>query len=172
MATKIRRELEPRWVAEYVAANYPNAENRPRCPLGPIPTGIQEAIGGDKARRVYRPWRPEVDTCVILPTKLVLIEGKIFKTMDGLSKLPVYKSLIPTTPELTAHKEKPIDMELLVVRPLPWVVQAASLAGIRVVEWAPPWIIQVWEDRDKYWAPEAVKAREERKKFLEDHGFV
>jgi len=172
MATKLRREIEPRWVGEYITAYYPTAENRPRCPLGPIPPGIEETLGAEKARRQWRPWRPEVDSVVILPNKMILIEGKIFKIMDGLSKLPIYKSLVPDTPELSMHKNKPIDMELLVVRPLSWVIAAAEKAGVKVVEWAPPWIVQVWEDRDKYWAPENVKAREERKKFLEDHGFV
>jgi len=158
-------------VSEYVSAHYPQLEYRPRCPLGPYLEGVAEQMGADKARRVSRPWRPEADAVLISPNRLILIEGKIFKAMDGLAKLPVYKSLIPDTPELSEHKNKPIDMQLLVVRPLGWVVTAAKKAGVLVVEWAPPWIIGIWEERDKYWAPEAVAARTQRKEALKRLGF-
>lgn len=172
MAVKLRREVEPRWVSEYVTAHYSNFEVRPRCPLGPYVPGLAEQMGTDKARRVSRPWRPEVDTIVVQPTKLILIEGKIFRTMDGLAKLPVYKSLVPDTPELQTYKTLPIEMQLLVVRPLDWVRSAAEKTGIQVVEWAPPWIVQIWEERDKYWAPDAVKTREERKEVLKKLGYT
>jgi hypothetical protein len=171
MATKLRREIEPRWVSEYVSNFYPDDEVRLRCPVGALLPGVAEALGGPKAQKVSRPWRPEVDALVIRKDKLILIEGKIFKVMDGLSKLPVYKSLIPETPELQEHKDKPVDMQLLVVRPLSWVVSAAEKVGVKVVEWAPPWIVSIWEERDKYWAPEAVKRREERKETLKRLGF-
>jgi len=172
MATKVRREIEPRWVSEYAAANYPNAEIRPRCPLGPPISGLREGMGIDKALRVSRPWRPEVDLAILPGDRVILVEGKIFKTMDGLSKLPIYKSLVPDTPELQDHAKKPIEMHLLVVRPLAWVLAAAEKQGIQVKEWAPPWIIPIWEERDKYWAPEAVAARAQRKQTLEKLGYI
>jgi len=172
MATKVRREIEPRWVSEYVTSNYPAAEIRLRVPLGPFVAGLAEQMGADKARRVSRPWRPEVDAVVVLKDRLILIEGKIFKTMDGLSKLPVYRDLVSTTPELEQFKEREIEMQLLIVRPLSWVLTAAEKAGVKVVEWAPPWIVTIWEERDKYWAPEAVAAREERKKVLRKLGYT
>jgi hypothetical protein len=172
MATKVRREVEPRWVSEYVMATYPRFEHRLRVPLGPAVAGISEQLGQEKALRVSRPWRPEVDAIVITADRLIMIEGKIFKTMDGLSKLPVYRDLVASTPELQAQKDLPVEMHLLVVRPLEWVLAAAEKAGVKVVEWAPPWIIQVWEDRDKYWAPDAVAKREERKKVLEKLGYT
>jgi hypothetical protein len=171
MATKLRREVEPRWVAEYVTAHYGGYEARYRVPLGPPLTGTAEQMGTEKALRISRPWRPEVDAVIIEPERLILVEGKIFKVMDGLSKLPIYASLVPETPELADHKHKSIVMELLVVRPLSWVLTAAEKAGIKVVEWAPPWIVQIWEERDKYWAPEAVKLRNERKKVLSKLGY-
>jgi hypothetical protein len=172
VAVKIRREVEPRWVSEYVAANYQGYEVRFRVPLGPYLPGTAEQMGSDKARRVSRPWRPEVDAIVLHTERLILIEGKIFKTMEGLSKLPVYKSLVPDTPELQAYKDRAIEMQLLVVRPLPWVLMAAEKAGVHVVEWAPPWIVEIWEERDKYWTPQAVKTREERKEVLKKLGFT
>ena len=88
--TKSRREIEPRWVSEYVATHYARHKVRLRVPLGPVPEYLKKAHGTPKAIRIYRPWRPEVDCLVIMPGALVLIEAKIFKYMDGLSKLPVY----------------------------------------------------------------------------------
>jgi len=164
--TRLRREIEPRWVAEYVAATWPKAQVIYRCPLGSIPEDVERAYGVAKGARIYRPWRPEVDACVLLPGALFLIEGKIFKVMDGLSKLPVYRSLVPLTPELRPYADLPVRMKLLVVKPLPWVRQAAQQMGVELVEYAPNWVVQIWEERDKYWTPEAVSARELRKKRM------
>jgi hypothetical protein len=172
MSTKVRREIEPRWVSEYVLATYPQAKTRFRVPLGDIPASFTEQFGATKAARAYRPWRPEVDALIELPDRLILLEGKIFKAMDGLSKLPVYASMVPITPELAEIKSKPLEMHLLVVRALPWVQQAAQMQHVTVVEWAPLWIVQIWEDRDKYWAPEAVAARSARKQKLTELGMV
>lgn len=171
MQTKERREVEPRWVTEYVTEVYPGYEARYRVPLGPYIAGLAEQMGADKARRVSRPYRPEIDAIVIHTERLILIEAKIFKWMDGLSKLPVYKSLLADTPELQDVKDRPVEMQLLVVRPVAWVNSAAEKAGIRVVEWAPAWIVQIFEERDKYWTPEATKARQERKEVLQKLGF-
>jgi hypothetical protein len=158
-------------VSEYVANNYAGFPAGFRVPLGPIPGGLEESLGEAKALAVFRPWRPEVDAIVTLPRFLVLIEAKIFKTMDGLSKLPVYKSLVPTTPELQPHKDKEILMELLVVKPLPWVEAAAAQNGVKLVAWAPPWVIEAFEGQDKYWTRDAVLQREERKKTLRSLGY-
>lgn len=171
MATKVRREIEPRWVSEYVASNYKDFPVMFRVPLGAVPRALEEAMGSEKAARFYRPWRPEVDAIVILPRFLILIEGKIFKVMDGLSKLPIYKSLVPLTPELREYEGREILMQLLCVRPLPWVQQAAAQNDVKIVTWAPDWIIKIWEERDKYWTRTEVLKREERKKVLRGLGF-
>jgi len=142
-----------------------------RVPLGSIPAELGTSLGEAKARAVFRPWRPEVDAIIRLPNFLVLIEAKIFKLMDGLSKLPVYKSLIPLTPELQEYKKLPVIMRLLCVRPLPWVQQAASANDVEIVPWSPDWIIQIWEEQDKYWTKEKVLKREERKDVLRSLGY-
>lgn len=168
----MRREVEPRWVAEYIVANYPKDEARYRVPLGEIPKSIIDQFGESKAAKAFRPWRPEVDAVVIQTNKLILIEGKIFKAMDGLAKLPVYAGLVPSTPELQAHVAKPREMQLLVVRALPWVLNAATNNNVKIIEWAPTWVVQIWEERDKYWAPENVAKRDQRKQKLQEMGFT
>lgn len=169
--TKPRRELEPRWVSDYVAKFYPKAEVRMRVPLGPIPKETQKDYGLMKGLRVYRPWRPEVDAAVILPGALKLIEAKIFKYMDGLSKLPVYASLVESTPELQHVRDRPVQMTLLIPAEITWVKQAAAGLKVDVVVWAPEYIKQAWDERDKYWTKEAIQLREERKRKLQEAGY-
>jgi len=158
-------------VSAYIKEFYPDAEVRLRCPLGPIPDQLKELYGPAKAARVYRPSRPEVDALVILAGALLLIEAKIFKYMDGRSKLPVYASLVPMTPELMVFAKKPILMHLLIPAPIPWVKAAAPGMGVEVYTWAPDWVLQIWEERDKYWTPESRMLRAERKKLLTRLGF-
>ena len=169
--TKLRRSIEPRWVSAYVKEFYADAEVRLRCPLGPIPRELKELYGPAKAAKYYRPSRPEVDACVILPGAILLIEAKIFKYMDGLAKLPVYKALVPKTAELAVFEKRPVLMHLLIPAPIPWVKVAAAEFGVEVYTWAPDWVLDIWEERDKYWLPEARMLREARKELLKKLGF-
>ncbi len=169
--TKLRREIEPRWVSHYIKENYPDAEVRLRCPLGPIPDALKELYGPAKAARVYRPSRPEVDAVVILEDQLILVEAKIFKYMDGLAKLPVYASLMKKTPEFSIFMNRRIVMHLLLPTAIPWVVAAAPDLGVEVKTSAPDWVVQIWEERDSYWTPSSKMRRMERKALLEKLGF-
>lgn len=165
--TKIRREIEPRWVSQYIKEFYAKAEAHLRCPLGPIPEEYVKMYGPAKAANIYRPWRPEVDALVVLEGAIVLIEAKIQKYMDGLAKLPVYKALIPSTPEfMPISKTRPTIMHLLLPYPIPWVKTAAAVTGVEVIDWAPDWVVEIWEERDKYWTPEYRLKREARKALL------
>jgi len=153
-------------VSWYVAKTYPKAQVRLRCPLGPVPDALKDLHGPGKAAAVYRPWRPEVDALVITDVAVTLIEAKIQKYMDGLSKLPVYRDLIPTTPELVEYRHLSVNMVLLLPAQVDWVEAAAKKSGVKVVVEAPDFIKEAWEDRDKYWTPEAIRERERRKKLL------
>jgi len=172
MYVKLRRSIEPRWCSEYVAKFYADFPQIPRCPLGPIPPELEEYYGVEKARRIYRPSRPEVDYVVKLPEKLLMIEAKIFKYMDGLSKLPIYASLVPKTPELREYWTKPVEMHLLIPHKIPWVIEAGKANNIKVIIWAPDWVRKIWEERDKYWTREARYKREKRKALLRRLGYV
>ena len=169
--THIRRTLEPRWVSEYCAEFYPEAEVRFSCPLGPIPKETERGYGLLKGLRVYRPWRPEVDAVVIRHGQLILIEAKVFKYMDGLSKLPVYKALVPETPELKPFVDRLVYMKLLIPAEISWVIAAGKNMGVEVEVWAPDYIKHVWEERDKYWTKESVEEREKRKQKLKELGY-
>jgi len=171
MATQLRRDLEPRWVSWYVVKHYPRDIVKLRCPLGPIPDALKQAVGEAKGIKMYRPWRPEVDALVILPGAIDLVEAKIFKYMDGLSKLPRYKDLVPLTPELRAWRDLPVRMWLLIPAPIDWVQAAGTQAGVGVVAEAPDYIKEAWEERDKYWTKPYMEERERRKEKLKELGF-
>jgi hypothetical protein len=103
-------------------------------------------------------------------SKTIIVEAKIFKYMDGLSKLPIYQSLVKSTPEL-AHWPQDIEMRLLLPAPITWVLQAASDMGVKVItDFVPEYIKRVWDERDKYWTKDAVTARAEKKRKLEEAG--
>jgi len=169
--SQTRRTLEPKWVSLYCAEHYPKAEVRLGCPLGGIPKETLRDYGVLKGLRVYRPWRPEVDACVILHNMLILIEAKIFKYMDGLSKLPVYKALVAQTPELKHVANRPIYMKLLIPYRIPWVLEAAKDLNVTVEVWVPDFIQRAWEERDQYWTKEALEKREARKEKLREMGY-
>jgi len=165
-----RRELEPRWVSEYMATTFPKAEVRMRVPLGGIPKDTQQTYGLMKGLRVYRPWRPEVDAAARWMSKTIIVEAKIFKYMDGLSKLPVYKGLISSTPELASWPTD-VEMQLLIPAPITWVLQAAKDMSVTVVSsFVPDYIKKAWDERDKYWTKDAVTAREDRKRKMQEAG--
>ena len=170
--TKLRRETEPRWVSEYIKEFYPNAEVHLRCPLGSIPPELKELYGPAKAAKYYRPSRPEVDALVVTPGAIILIEAKIQKYMNGLSKLPVYKVALTKAPEFKPILPgKHILMHLLLPYPIPWVVEVAEELGVEIIDWAPDWVIERWNERDKYWTPEYQMKREARKALLRTLGF-
>ena len=168
---RLRREIEPKWVSEYVLQHYAQYPARYRCPLGPIDPQIVKEQGLGKAIRMYRPWRPEVDALVVLPSALLLLEAKVQKFMDGVSKLPVYKSLVPQTPELKEYYSYNVVMRLLTPTEIPWVKTAGANLGVEVHAWATNEVMKIWEDRDKYWTAEAQFNRERRKKAMRDLGF-
>jgi len=169
--TKLRREIEPRWVSEYVLTHYAGFPASFRTPLGPVPQDWITEHGQAMATRMYRPWRPEVDAIVYLPKVLILIEAKIMKYMDGLGKILLYKEQVPISPDLKEHADKEILMELLLPVEVSWVTATAIRVGVKPVVWAPDWVLKIWEERNKYWEPEQRLLREQRKKVLRDLGY-
>jgi len=169
--TKLRREVEPRWVAEYCSKFYPNDEVRYRCPLGAPPRHLVEEMGLEKALRAFRPYRPEVDALVITKNAIILIEAKVHRYVDGIGKLLVYEALVPDTPELAPYLDRPVKKRLLLPILPEWIVPLAKRLNVELVTWAPDWVLEYWAERDKYWTPEAVAERERRKQILKALGF-
>lgn len=169
--TKLRAENEARYVSDYVLQKYPEDMVKYRCPLGKVPESMIKEMGLTKAIGVYRPYRPEVDALVITATHVVLIEGKIFKVMDGLSKLPVYRSLISITPELDLYKKFPTRAVLVTPKQPVWSAPFVEEQNIEIDIFLPEWLEEYYKSQERYWTAEERMKRIERKEVLKGLGF-
>jgi hypothetical protein len=124
-------------------------------------------LGPRKALKMARGVRPEVDALVVQDHKLILVEAKIQRWVDGIAKLPVYKSLIPTTPELEQYRGYEVEMRLC----FPWYSEpielAAKNAGVVLDVYHKPWIDDYLAELGKYWSNEYQAARAEKKRLRE-----
>ena len=169
--TKLREDHEARYVSEYVLQKYPHDEVKYRCPLGMVPEQFIAALGLGKAVRMYRPYRPECDAAVITDNEIVLIEGKIFKVVDGLAKLPLYRFLVPQTPEFSPFKSLPVRALLVTPKRLTWGEDYAREAKVSVDYFMPAWIAEYYERQERYWTGEERFKRYKRGEILKRLGY-
>lgn len=161
------QQRERRLISEYVAERFPKDRVIMGCPLGPAPEKLVATLGPRKALRMVRGMRPEVDALVVRNHKLIMVEAKIRAWVDGIAKLPLYKSLVPTTPELEQYWTYPVEMRLC----FPWysetIDQAAKNLGVVLDVYHQPWIDEYLEELGKYWSGEYITARAEKKRMRE-----
>lgn len=169
--SKLRSDYETRFVAEYVTKTYPKSIVKYRCPLGTAPESFIKEFGLHKALNIYRPSRPEVDACIITNEAVVLIEGKILKVMDGISKLIVYRDLAPETPELIAYKSLPFDAILVTPKPPGWSKTIAEKHNIKIEIYLPNWLEEYYNKQEQYWTHAERLKRETRKGNLKKLGY-
>lgn len=156
------RQVETRLVAEYLLKEYSKFPCLTKVPLGQVPNSLMESEGYQKALGIMRPFRPECDALVVLPRYLVLIEGKLWSVINGLAKLPLYKSLVPGTPELKQYMPREILMELVVGWTNPNLETMARSADVAVKVFSPPWVADEVERQHKYWTADYQRARQEK----------
>jgi len=164
VGTRKTRQVEVRLVSEYLKETYPQYPVINKQPLGKLPENLLTEVGYKRTVGMTRPFRPEVDAIVILPGAMVLIEAKVWNVVNGLAKLPLYKSLVPFTPELKQYSHLSIIMELVVAKTNDNLEIMAREAGVRLRLFAPDWILKVLKDMELYWTKEY---REERERKLE-----
>jgi hypothetical protein len=162
--------VETRLVAEYLAATYPKFPSITAQPLGVISTDLQAQVGYAKAMGISRPFRPEVDALVILPNNIVLIEAKVWNIVNGLAKLPLYKSLLPITPELKQYFPREIIMELVVGWTNPNLQAMARDQGVVVKLFCPDWLVEVVDGYQRYWTKEYRDTRAQKLALREMYG--
>ncbi len=137
------QQVETRLVAEYLKERYSQFPHMSAVPLGLFSEELLKTEGYVKGLRMQRPNRPEVDAIVLLPRYFVLIEAKVWHIVDGMAKLPLYRSLIPFTPELKQYQPRETILELVV----PWTNPNLEImcrdANIRLVVYKPDWINDV-----------------------------
>lgn len=131
---------EMRMLAEWLAEQWPRTEYLTRVRLGRIEPRVDAAeltAGELRAIGVHRRW---ADAVVLLPDRVLLIEAKIRPQPGVISQLELYARLLPHTPELAEHAEKPIEMILLYAIEDELINQLAREAGIRCIAYHPDWI--------------------------------
>lgn len=169
MARK-NREVETRMVSEYLLQNYAKFPYQIKVPLGTIPNELLEREGYYRAMRIYRPSRQELDALVVLPRHLLLIEAKFWNIINGLSKLPMYKSLVPITPELQQYMPRDILMQLVVAWTNPNIERMCQDAGVELRIFCPDWLKEIVDSMHKYWTKEYQAERLEKFKMREYFG--
>ncbi len=164
------RQVEVRLVAEYLKETYSKYTFITKQPLGKVPEELMTEFGYKRAIGMTRPYRPEVDAVVLLPGALVLVEAKVWSIINGLAKLPMYKSLVPFTPELQQYNKLPIIMELVVGWTNSNLEIMARDAGVRLRVYCPDWLKPVVQSMQDYWTSDYRRAREEKLKLREYYG--
>lgn len=159
------QQRERRLIVEYVMEKFPRANVIYGCPLGQAPEKLVATLGPHKALRMARGVRPEVDALVVQDHKLILVEAKVQRWIDGIAKLPVYKGLLSTTPELEQYRGYEVEMRLC----FPWRTEEIEVAcrnAVVVLDvFCPPWIDDYLAELGKYWSSEYIAARAEKKRM-------
>ena len=164
------RQVETRLIAEYLKERYPEFTFIMKQPLGVVSEELMKKEGYQKALGVMRPFRPEVDAVVILPSYFLIIEAKVWSIVDGLAKLPLYKSLIPVTPELKQYMPREVMMQLVVGWTNPNLEIMARSLDVEIKLYCPDWLKQVVEDMHYYWTREYQDARQKKIKMRKYFG--
>lgn len=140
MSRREYKQRERRYVPEYVEEKYPDRVSVfYNMAVGPAPEELTKAHPEIPLTH-FRRWRKWVDAVVILTDKIILIEGKIRKPMDGLGQLLVYRDLLPDTPELRPYFPRHVEMWLVTPRPDPRIINIANSYGVNIEIWSKPWV--------------------------------
>lgn len=164
------RQVETRFISEYLKKYYSSFSYILSIPLGKVEEGLMRELGYQRALGLTRPFRPRADAVVILPRHLLLIEAKVWNVINGLAKLPMYRSLVPFTPELKEYLPRGIILQLVVAWTNPNLEIMARAAGVSLKVYSPPWIQEIVDGLHKYDTREYRLAREEKLRMREHLG--
>lgn len=169
MARKTQ-QVETRMISEYMLENYSKFPYTLAVPLGSLPRDLLESKGMARTMGIMRPYRPEVDAVVVMPRYLVLIEAKVWNLINGLSKLPLYKSLVPTTPELLQYMPREVLMQLVVGWTNPNLERMARDSDVSIVVFCPPWLQEIVDRQHNYWTSQYRAERDQKLAMREYFG--
>lgn len=148
-------QVEKRLTAEWMAMQFPQGGYWLNFSLGAIPANAAATGAAYSGRR-------RVDGLAVTKIDLQLIEMKVWKPLDGLDKLPVYKALVPVTPELKPYLELPIRMILVSPRLTGQNIADCKLMGIEPVQVSGGWIDDVVAHIEWLWTSEGRTAMADR----------
>jgi hypothetical protein len=140
-STKARIQREALLVSQYVAETFAGARALFQVRVGPLPDRALNATLTIGEKIQLGNFRRSADAVVILPDKIVLIEGYIHVQLGKLSQLMTYLELLPLTPELKDFGPLPVSPMLLGAQRDPILDQMAAKFNIPVVIFQPAWVI-------------------------------
>jgi hypothetical protein len=161
MARKTR-QVETRMVSEYLLQQYSKFPTIKAVPLGKVDESLMANLGYKRAIGMSRPYRPEADAIVVLPNYLLLVEAKVWNVVNGLAKLPLYKSLIPFTPELKDYAGREVLMELVVGWTNSNLEIMAKDLNVTIKVYSPDWLQEVVNGMQNYWTKEYRQERDRK----------
>ena len=161
---------ERRYVAEYLAAFYPDGGWVSNVPLGAVPEEIKAQYGQQRGAALFRPSRPRVDAILSTPGLYILIEAKVREPKMAIGDLLLYRSLAEKTEDLPLFDGQPIGMRLVVPWALDWVRTAATAHGMQLVIYYPKWIEDYVRQRQHYFSAEYREQREEKQRLRKAFG--
>jgi len=164
------RQVEVRMISEYLKLNYSEFTYTLNVPLGTVSEQLMKEEGYQRALGLSRPFRPMADAVVVLPHYLLLIEAKVWSVVNGLAKLPLYKSLVPVTPELREYMPRGVMMQLVVGWTNPNLEIMARAADVELRVYCPPWLGEVVESQHHYWTREYQDQRQKKLRMREYFG--
>jgi len=137
------RQIERRYVVEYVLNRYPKALLRMfNVRLG-IPTPIKAGKASMAEYRVAKLWAPFADAIVVLDNEIRVIETKIRYPRHGIGALKDYVRRVPETPTLQKYLPNRNIIGVLVT-PLydPDIERTCKLEGIVYDVYTPCWVLE------------------------------
>ena len=164
------RQVEVRMISEYLKKNYSEFIYTLNVPLGAVSEELMREEGYQRALGLSRSFRPIADALVVLPNYLLLVEAKVWNVVNGLAKLPLYKSLVSITPELAQYRTRGVIMQLVVGWTNSNLELMARAADVELKVYRPLWLEEVVESMHKYWTSEYRDQREKRLAMREFFG--
>jgi hypothetical protein len=99
---------------EWLRVHVPTATVYESCYLGPLTTPAALGDLSPAELRMCSTHRPRVQHVAILPTELLLVEGREKLERDRVLRLVDFRGLVPETPELAAVAGLPVRAVLVV----------------------------------------------------------
>jgi len=132
---------ETRYVQEILRYFYPEAIRISPVRIGTLPEPLGEVEWLPEERALLTARMRWADAVAIEDKTIHLIEAKLLpgRYPEGLSKLEIYRHLIPNTPALAQYRDYQVIAELWTPIDDPMIKKLADEKGIRNLIFEPPW---------------------------------
>jgi len=143
MANREKRSWQPRemqMLSEWLRKVFPKSVKMTRVRLGSPKPAEPKAYMSPEELAMIGAWRRWADALIIEEDRVILVEAAIRPEPGDISKLELYRMLLPATPELAEHKAKKIDLVLLYAIEDAATILLARQHGIACIEYKPEWL--------------------------------